>query len=78
MPIHIPQCREMWAKRQQSLSSTDTAGPGRHRVLAPEPAELSCPLPTDADDIDASNAVMFAVYNGASLVPCAHCGRTFR
>ena len=52
--------------------------PRERRTPPPAPAELDKPLPTTPEEIDAFNARMFDVYNGKSLVPCQHCGRTMR
>jgi DNA-directed RNA polymerase subunit RPC12/RpoP len=71
LTIHTPQCRKRLEEVNERLA------PGERRTLPPEPAELSDPLPTRPDEIDAFNDRMFQIYNAVVLVPCATCGRTF-
>lgn len=69
--IHVPQCQAKFEKTQAAKP------PSERRELPAQPAELSLPLPTAADEIDAFNARMSATFNGVSLVQCENCGRSF-
>lgn len=69
--IHIEQCEE---KRRQA---EDAKHPSERRPLPPRPAEYAQPLPSKADEVEAFNNAMQAVYNQVTKVPCA-CGRTFK
>lgn len=55
-----------------------TKPPKERRAPPHPPPELDEPLPTRPEEIDEFNSKMFGYYNGVSLMPCPHCGRTMR
>ncbi|GAX82949.1 hypothetical protein CEUSTIGMA_g10376.t1 [Chlamydomonas eustigma] len=70
--IHIPQCYEKWLKVEAQKDRKERRDP------PPPPPELDQPLPSSPEGIDLFNQRMSDVYNGRSLMQCAHCGRTMR
>ena len=71
LPIHIPKCQEKWLQVESQRPKAE------RRPLPEAPFDVSEPLPTKAEEIDSFNARMFEVYNGASLIKCERCGRSF-
>jgi hypothetical protein len=70
--IHVPACYKKWLQVEANKDRKERREP------PPPPAELDQPLPTAPEDIDVFNQRMSDIFNGVSLMKCAHCGRTMR
>eukprot|EP00803_Ostreobium_quekettii_P009892 evm.model.scf_51.3 EVM.evm.TU.scf_51.3 scf_51:20961-32029(+) len=72
-PLHIPRCQRLWEEREAKKSFRKD-----RRPLPAMPAELSGPLPVDADEVNEFNKKMHDYWSKVSLSMCEICGRTFK
>ncbi|KAK9825103.1 hypothetical protein WJX74_008848 [Apatococcus lobatus] len=71
LKIHIPQCQEMWVKKEEWKPKRE------RRPVPPPPPELDADLPTNATMVDQFNATMSDYWNKVCLTRCPGCNRTF-